>query len=81
MDKMLPIGTYVHVTEKHGERTEQYYAVVVGYDMGKTKYEVGKRYAGWGAWRFTSGGSWVFPREVTEVTETEATAIPSEASQ
>lgn len=81
--KLLPVGTYVLVKQPEFTGTDgrvicaarEYYAVVVGYDMWRSKYEVGSRYAGWGRWLFSDGGSWPFPGWVTEVTEEEARRI------
>ncbi|MFG3710949.1 hypothetical protein [Micromonospora sp. NPDC047730] len=61
----LPVGTFVEVTE-YGDG-QRYIAVIVGYDLGRSKYEVGHRYAGWGEWRWLDGGAWVFPGEVEEI--------------
>lgn len=88
MSKLLPVGTYVLVRDP-GLKTEsgtrlmepcECYAVIRGYDMGRTKYQVGKRFPGWGEWLFTQGGSWTFPSWCTEVTEEEATRIPERAT-
>lgn len=85
--KLLPIGTYVLVKDPGCRNTaysvyedalewliepREYYAIVVGYDMFRTKYEVGSRYPGWGHWLFSKGGDWPFPAWCTEVTEEEA---------
>lgn len=86
MSALLPVGTYVLVRDP-GCRTEtgvqildpvEYYAVIVGYDMGRTKYEAGRRYGGWGEWLFLKGGDWPFPSWCTEVTEEEARRLPWE---
>lgn len=90
MTALLPVGTYVLVkdpgcrnTAYSGYEVEwliepcEYYAVVVGYDMFRSKYEVGIRFGGWGEWLFGKGGYWPFPQWVTEVTEAEAKAIPA----
>ncbi|TDC02661.1 hypothetical protein E1091_00220 [Micromonospora fluostatini] len=61
----LPVGTFVRVSERGSGR--RYAAVVVGYDLGCTKYEVGRRFAGWASWRYLNGGSWPFPAEVEEI--------------
>ncbi len=71
---MLPVGTYVKVTEHGTGRT--YIAKVVGYDIGHTKYQLGARYGGWGEWLFLDGGSWAFPRDVAEISEAEALYMP-----
>lgn len=86
MAKLLPIGTYVKVTDP-GVRDEQgivrgakvYIGRVVGYDMGQTKYEIGARYFSWSDWYFMDGGSWAFPTRVEEITEAEATERPKAA--
>lgn len=85
MSKLLPVGTYVLVKDpglRDPETGEQlmepceYYAVIRGYDMGHTKYEVGNRFPGWGRWLFAKGSGWEFPSWCTEVTEEEANHIP-----
>jgi hypothetical protein len=89
MSALLPVGTYVLVRDP-GCFTEtgvqiidptEYYAVIVGYDMGRTKYEVGRRYGGWGEWLFLKGGAWPFPSWCTAVTEEEARRLPWEARE
>lgn len=69
----LPKGTYIRYTDHHGVTR---YGVVVGTDMGRSKYEVGDRVGGWGRWIWSDGGSWVFPSQVQVVTEQEANAPP-----
>lgn len=85
MSKLLPVGAYVlvkdpgcrdSVTGEQIMKPCEYYAVIRGYDMGRTKYEVGVRFPGWGRWLFTKGGSWTFPAWCTEVTEEEVNHIP-----
>lgn len=85
MKTLLPVGTYVLVRDpgcRSSETGEQimepreYYAIVRGYDMGRTKYEVGRRFMGWSEWHFADGGHWSFPDWCTEVTEDEVMAIP-----
>lgn len=67
---LLPVGAYVRVTETDHP---PYVAKVVGYDTGRSKYEVGVRYFGWnGVTLFRGGGTWVFPREVEQIGEQEA---------
>lgn len=63
----LPVGTLVRVTP-FGDRPP-YVAKIVGYDMGRTKYEIGARFAGWSEWLFADGGSWAFPGEVETISE------------
>ncbi len=78
----LPDGTYVRVTERTCEETgpaRAFVGRIVGTDIGRTKYEVGGRYGGWGKWLFLKGGCWAFPGEVEEISEAEALAAPSEA--
>lgn len=76
MAKLLPIGTYIRVVEPGEYARPPYVGVIVGYDMGRTKYELGLRYGGWGEWLFLKGGSWTFPSWTTEITEAEAKLIP-----
>lgn len=62
--ELLPVGTVVLVTEPaRGDDAARppYVAKIVGYDMGRTKYEIGVRFGGWGEWLFLEGGSWTFP--------------------
>lgn len=72
MTALLPVGAYVRVTEP--DRLP-YVAKVVGYDMGRTKYEVGRRYGGWGEWLFCDGGTWVFPGHAKQISEQEALQV------
>jgi hypothetical protein len=79
----LPVGAYVLVRDPgmtdNGRQViepREFYAVVRGYDMGHTKYQIGKRLPGWGHWLFPQGGDWTFPAWCTEVTEEEANHIP-----
>jgi hypothetical protein len=71
MDDLLPVGTVVTVTEPETDVLDGriYVAKVVGYDMGRTKYELGARYAGWSGWKFTDGGCWASPAWVTPCDE------------
>lgn len=55
----LPVGTIVRVTER-GPGARQYVGRIVGYDMWRSKYEIGQRYGGWGEWLYSDGGSWAF---------------------
>jgi hypothetical protein len=82
--KLLPIGTYVLVNDPGCWDTAQrrmvlpertYYAIIVGYDLFHSKYEVGRRYGGWGTWLFLDGGEWPSPGWCTEVTEGEARRV------
>jgi hypothetical protein len=60
MPDLLPIGTIVKVTERWPtERT--YVGKVVGYDLGRSKYHVGARYA---PGLYANGGWWPFPSDV-----------------
>ena len=83
--ELLPVGTYVLVQDPGCWDTAQrrmvvapraYYARVVGYDLFRSKYELGARWAGWGEWHFSECGSWAGPRWCTEVTEQEALTAP-----
>lgn len=76
MTALLPVGTYVRVTD-HEHPTV--IGKVVGYDIGHSKYEIGVRYAGWGEWLFLNGGTWAFPREVEEIDADEALNVVAEA--
>ncbi len=79
MSKLLPVGAYVRVTDLGEDARPSYVAIVRGYDMGHTKYEVGRRFGGWGRWLFGAGNDWTFPSWCVEITEAEATALPTEA--
>ena len=83
--ELLPVGTYVLVQDPGCWDTAQrrmilapsaYYGRVVGYDVFRTKYELGTRYPGWGRFAFLRGGSWVAPSWCAEVTEREALTAP-----
>jgi len=64
MRKLLPIGTYVKYTPKiEGRRARR--ALVHGYDMGRTKYELTTEM--WKGHFATPGGVWAFPDEVEEI--------------
>lgn len=76
MRDLLPVGTYVLVTERGEDACPPYYAIVRGHDLHRTKYELGRRYGGWGTWLFAKGSTWAFPGECRKVTKAEATAIP-----
>lgn len=56
-------------------QTQTYVGKVVGYDIGHSKCELGMRYGGWGGWLFCDGGTWVFPRQVEEISEAEALQV------
>lgn len=73
----LPPGTYIRYND-HQQHTRV--AVVVGTDMGRTKYEIGHRIGGWGEWLWADGGAWAFPSQVEVITEQEATAAPKETA-
>jgi hypothetical protein len=74
---MLTPGTYVRVSRTRGGQPEApFIAKIVGTDMGRTKYEVGARFPGWGMWHFLDGGGWAFTGEVELITEAEAWAVP-----
>ena len=70
MPDLLPVGTYVRVEEPDppGRPDEGaiWWGKVVGYDMGRTKYEIGQEYLP-GA--FMDGGSWAFPSWVHRASE------------
>jgi hypothetical protein len=78
--KRIPDGTYVRVCEQLPETAHraprQYVGRIVGTDMGLTKYQIGRRFGGWGEWRFADGGCWAFIGEVTVISEAEALAVP-----
>lgn len=69
----LPVGSFVRVTEP-GD-VAPYFARIAGYDMFRTKYEVGRRFPGVSEWRFANGGTWVFPSWVQEVPVSEAIGV------
>jgi hypothetical protein len=77
MSRLLPVATYVKVTPPDGP---PFVARIVGYDMGHTKYEVGRRYGGWGRWLFADGGTWVLPHEVEAIGAAEAQRIYAESA-
>ncbi len=77
MKTLLPVGSYVRVTGGDAWRADVI-GKVVGYDMGRTKYEIGVRYGGWGEWLFLDGGTWVFPRHVEQIGEDEALTVAVE---
>ena len=62
---LLPVGTIVEVTERGPHARPPYVGTVVGYDLFRSKYEIGARYGGWNQWLYLDGGSWAFPTEVT----------------
>jgi hypothetical protein len=55
----LPIGTLVEVHKYHEDRPFE--AIVRGYDMGHSKFEVGRKYM---SDQYDDGGTWVFPQEI-----------------
>jgi hypothetical protein len=72
MAELLPVGTIVRVTETRdgfGTVISEFVAKVVGYDISRTKYNLGVRYMGWSEYHFLDGGSWAFPREVEAIEE------------
>jgi hypothetical protein len=75
----IPDGSYVRVCERLPEgaarEPRHFVGKVVGTDMGRTKYQIGARYGGWGEWLFADGGSWAFPGEVAVISEAEALAV------
>jgi hypothetical protein len=60
---LLPVGTVVQVTQSD----RVFVAKVVGYDMFRTKYQLGARFAGWNEWHFAKDGSWAFLSEVETI--------------
>lgn len=82
MSALLPVGTYVlvddpgacdHVSREYVISPRRYYGLVVGYDLGRSKYNLATRYMGWSEYRFTEQGlAWAGPSWCTEVTEREA---------
>jgi len=77
---MLAPGTYVLVRRAAADTGSPrcYIGRIVGTDMGRSKYEIGMRFAGWSEWRFLDGGSWAGIGTVTEITEAEALAVPGQ---
>lgn len=89
MSKLLPVGTYVlvkdpgvrdTVTGRQHVEPREYYAIVRGYDMWRSKYQVGRRFMGWSEWLFSDGGTWAFREWCTEVTEDEVMRIPGRSA-
>lgn len=85
MTTLLPVGTYVRVDDPGCWDTAQrrmvlaprtYIAVIVGYDVFHSKYQVGARFSGWDRWLFLDGGDWTFPGWCTEITAEEAHHMP-----
>jgi hypothetical protein len=74
---LLAVGTYVRVTERGVAGRPSYVARIVGYDLGRTKYQLGRRYMGWSEWLFGSGGAWSFPDETEEISEADAVPDPA----
>jgi hypothetical protein len=83
------VGTYVlvkdpgcrnSVTGEQIMNPREYYAVIRGYDMGRTKYKVGRRFMGWSEYLFSAANAWPFPSWCTEVTEGEANHVPERAT-
>lgn len=68
---LLAVGTLVTVTPQAIKfldgtvkpQGKPFPAVVLGYDMGHTKYQVGREI--WPG-KFATTGEWVFPKEVEE---------------
>jgi hypothetical protein len=88
---MLAPGTYVRVRERavvdrqtgaEIRPASTYVGKVVGTDMGRSKYHVGRRYPGWGEWCFhDEGGSWAFIGEVEVIDEADARRVPGTAEE
>lgn len=77
VSSVLPLGAYVRVdttkpTADGGMEPETYIGIIRGYDLGRTKYNVGARFQTWGEWKFGDGGWWCFLSEATEITYEEA---------
>lgn len=62
----LPVGTLVKVYPFPIRKQNPYQAVVRGYDMHRSKYELGQEYL---PGKYSDGGSWAFSSEVNPVTE------------
>ena len=85
---MLAPGTYVRVHIQAARDTagqvvcpeETFIAKVVGTDMWRSKYELGRRYPQWDRWEFMDGGCWAFIGSVTEISEDEARAVPGRSA-
>lgn len=63
MPLLLRPRTIVRVTE-FGSGGDSFIARIVGTDLFHSKYQVGRRYCGWNEYRYSSLGTWAFPREV-----------------
>lgn len=57
MAELIPVGSVVTVTDPTADGGT-YRALVRGYDLGRTKYNLGAEYA---PGRFCDGGWWAFP--------------------
>jgi hypothetical protein len=69
MRDLLPVGTYVAVQPPPIEIKSgsiPYTGRVVGYDMHRSKYEVGYEYL---PGQFGAGGWWAFPGQVRQLQE------------
>ena len=61
-EEMLPVGMLVDVHD-HSAGI-RYVATIVGYDAFHTKYELSRRFLGWGEYIWSDGGWWAFRHEV-----------------
>jgi hypothetical protein len=61
VNALLSVDAIVRVVELGPTARPPYRAIVRGYDMGRTKYNLGAEYL---PGRFCDGGWWAFPSEV-----------------
>lgn len=69
MSRLLPIGTRILVTPHPSDpRPEPYFAIIRGYDMGRTKYRVSPRFMGWSTYHYSDRAyRWPFPEQCREI--------------
>lgn len=65
MKELLPIDTEVLVTPNRGDGSPPYKAIICGYDMGRTKYQLRPEIMGWSETHYHPKGiRWAFLSEV-----------------
>jgi hypothetical protein len=69
MTGLLPVGTRILVRPFDSEpQNAPYFGIIRGYDMGRTKYRVSPRFAGWGEWLYSEEAyCWPFPSQCREI--------------